>query len=220
MVFTDSKGQLWTTLTPTTQTNAEVSANAYVRQNPWKTDKYPLGKILQYAKAIHIPFAHTQRDVEFYQASPSIFKKFIMNAKAELMMDVPTGSRVVVLGKQEAYLVKLTSDVKAGMMPHVYLRRDLRNGGVRYYDGEENREWIASIQSFYVCHPDLSGQFKQPYGPMTILDPFFTLYRDVEVIADIHCDDWRVLNSGNKLPASGQQMFYFEPYDDGAVPNA
>lgn len=220
MVFQDAHGQLWTTVTPTSLANSEVSANYYVRQNPWKTDKYPLGTILEYAKAIHIPFAHTQRDVEFFQANSSIFRKFVMNQKAELMMNVPTGSRVVVLGKQEAYLVKLTSDVKAGMMPHVYLRRDLSTGGVHYYDGEENREWIDSIQSFYVCHPDLSGQFKKPYGPKTILDPFYTLYRDVEVIANIHCDDWRELNSGNRIPASGQSMFYFQPYDDGAAPNA
>jgi hypothetical protein len=217
MPFVDASGVSWNELKWVPFEQVELTTTHYLRQNPWKTDKYPLWSILNYAKKIHIPFAHTQRDAEFFKANKGIYEDNIMNEKSKLMMTLPVGEKIVVLGKQEGYIVELKSEVKAGHINPIYILRDLTRYRGPYVEHSDNEDWIASIKEFVPLVPHEIERLKANLtltSPNTVLDSFYGLYRDIEVIAKIKTDDWRYVG----LPASSGWLHnYFAPDRSGGT---
>lgn len=153
---------------------------AYIRQNCYKKNDEPLDSVLR-GNTIHVPWAHTKEDIIEYEQDPEAFlsrKKY-----AKTCVDLPTGSIVLIPNGKKGLIVRLTSGVKTGVMNSLCTavsHRDCGHPLVR--GGHRCHECNESIQE--VFNPSdvqkISAHLKNGH----VIEPFWSLYRDVEVIGD------------------------------------
>ncbi len=171
---------------PTTEEQeADLTSIAYVRQNAWKKE------VSQRSPAIvgllSLPYAHTKRDVEEYRRTSTI-----RESQAKLVADLPTGSLVFIPDGRDGSLVRLVSEVKTGILPLKLVRRE-RTCGHSYTEASSTCEACGNS---VVC----VGDMEDPLGQGYILEPFYSLYRECDIVGRIKIPptwDLRTLASQN-----------------------
>jgi hypothetical protein len=210
MPFKDAEGREWNAATPLAPPDiAELTTNYYVRQNPYKTDTYGLYTICATSKKLNIPFTSTKDDCNRYLANPQEYLR-TCNDKSRLLMNLPVGTLITVVGKHEAKIVKITSDVKAGHCSPVYV---VRNPAV--YDGlyteQTQEQYINSIVHFVVPTDDYSTKIINALKKGYLIEPFYSLYRDFEFVCRVECDDMRQIGGVASSGARTSHYYHYEP---------
>jgi hypothetical protein len=175
---------------------ATYTSIAYVRQNPWKTNTYtPF--ITLHSKKLHLPFAHG------YSVTTENAPQ-----QAKLGMELQIGDIVVCAYAQCALLVRITSEVKRGQIDPIYM---ILKPEEHY---QNPAEYGSGIVGFTLKVPyeadrqnDLIDGISWALDNDSILEPFFGLYRDIEVIGEItDVRDWRKIVG---MAASGRRTTHF-----------
>ena len=161
----------------------DVQSIGYVRQNPWRCltdDGYENVRI---SKKIHIPWSHTKNGVEEFRADP---EKFITESRGakyiQRCLAFPIGSTVLIPNGRQGILVRIVSEVKAGIIDTLYVTRVER---VCHHTITNSGECLA-------CHNSVSGVYKysdslglqENLKDGYIIEPFYSLYLDVEILGD------------------------------------
>lgn len=174
---------------------------AYFRQNPWKTDTYnPYLTII--SKKLHIPFAY----------GPFISSE---NApqQSQLGISLNIGDIVTcVYGSRRGLVVRITSEVKKGFISPLYIASDFNE---HYQLPAAYDSGVKSVVS-RIPYKDSPGSVvdgvKWSLENNFILQPFFGLYRDIEILGIIDgVDDWRNIAG---MASSGKRVTYYriQPY--------
>jgi hypothetical protein len=161
-----------------------VTAEYYVRQNPWRTNTYALD-FVRLTGAIHVPYAHSRLALDAHRDG-------FTPDDARLMIGIPVGAVVVVAGGGgEALLVRVTAPVKEGHLDPLYVAWD--QTPVRILDKNDAGAVQAALSA---------GQS---------LEPFVALYREVEVLGSIGgVADWRKIA---QMASSGRRVNHFKWHD-------
>ena len=163
----------------------DIVTTHFVRQNPGETGRYTLD-IVSATNAIHIPFAHAKVYVDAYTADPAAF---VPPEKARLVMSLPIDTCVVIAGKQQGVIARITSDIKAGILDPVYTAMDNEHRTVDYMMKNDSTKIASALEK------------------NLILTPFYTLYRTIEILGTIvDVDDWRTIA---QMGASGRRTLHF-----------
>ena len=157
-----------------------VTAEYYVRQNPWRTNTYALD-FVRLTGAIHVPYAHSRLALDAHRDG-------FTPEDARLAIGIPVGALVVVANNKEALLVRVTSPVKEGHLDPLYVAWDSA-APVRILDKNDTSAIQAALAA---------GQS---------LEPFVALYREVEVLGPIgEVADWRKVA---QMASSGRRVNHF-----------
>jgi hypothetical protein len=154
---------------------ATIVATHWVRQNPWAADVYPLDFVRRTGK-IHIPHTHTA-DTN----GPEL-------QKALCIANAPIGTIVVVAGKRQALLVRLTSECGRGPMAPLAYTTDP-------YDVFLNTDAARILPAV------AAGRAVQP---------FVALWRSVDIIGEVAPStvaDWRTIV---QMGSAGTKTNYFQ----------
>ncbi len=148
------------------QPNCVLAATHWVRQNPWAADVYPLDFVRLTGK-IHIPHTHNT-DTN----GPEL-------QKAMCIANAPIGSIVVVAGKRQALLVRLTSGCNRGpMSPLAY-----------------------TADPFHVFPNTDAAQILPAVAAGRPVQPFVALWRAVDIVGEVDpatVADWGLGSAGTK----------------------
>lgn len=206
-------------------TQALYTAVGFVRQNPWKTNTYSVYFGL-YSKKMHIPFAHGP-EMTIQNAPP----------KSQFAISLAIGDIVVCVYKDYYLLVRITSEVKRGIIDPVCIGLDVEEhyrNPIEY--GSGIKEFL--IKRTYV-YPDsdalddvLVDGVKDALQRNHIIEPFYGLYRDIEIIGrivggfDHHLTIASTASSGKRVlhfrtppPVSRSITFGFVGGDEYPAPN-
>lgn len=138
------------------------------------------------AAAIHIPFAHAKAYVDMYAKSPTAF---IPPEKSRLVMNLPIGTYIVIAGKQQGLIARIISEVNAGVMEPVYVATNQEHQVVDYILKYDHARIVSALRNNIT------------------LTPFYTLYRNVQVLGTItDVDDWRTIA---QMGSSGRRILHF-----------
>jgi hypothetical protein len=166
-----------------------VTAEYYVRQNPWRTNTYAL-EYVRLTGAIHVPYAHSRLALDAHRDG-------FTPDDARLVVGIPVGALVVVAGccyqndnQHRALLVRVTAPVKEGHLNPLYVAWDTSaHTPVRILDKNDASAVQAALSA---------GQS---------LEPFVALYREVEVLGPIgEVADWRKVA---QMASSGRRVNHF-----------
>lgn len=169
---------------------------AYFRQNPWKTDSYnPYLTIL--SKKLHIPFAHGP-----HMSSSNAPQQ------AQLGISLQVGDIVTcVFGSRRGLLVKITSGVKQGYIDPLYIACDAYDHFDTPADYASGIKSVISSKTYKDANNDVVNGVDWALENELILQPFFGLYRDIEIVGIIDgVDDWRNIAG---MSSSGKRIKHF-----------
>ena len=151
--------------------HADVISTAYIRQNPWKkqdrkTDCINTG-------LLSLPHAHDITCVEGFRLDGTI-----PEGPPRQVADLPLGTIAYIPNGRNGVLVRITSEVKAGIFPSLCIVRQARNCGHTYTRAsEECQECSISVISVE-NYPSMEA-----LGQGHLIEPFYTLYRECEPVA-------------------------------------
>ncbi|NBP66941.1 MAG: hypothetical protein EBU66_20135 [Bacteroidetes bacterium] len=162
------------------QTDTQTSA--YIRQNCNKKNKDPLDTVLR-GKTIHVPWGHVKQDIIDYEQDPDGFRT--RTKYANTCIEIPIGSLVLIPDGKKGLIVRLTSDVKSGVMSSLCTAVTPRNCGHLFVRGR-NRciECHNSIQENF--NPSDLQKISAHLNNGSNIEPFWSLYRDVEIIGEAY----------------------------------
>jgi hypothetical protein len=160
-----------------------VTADYYVRQNPWRTNTYALD-FVRLTGAIHVPYTHSQLALDAHHDG-------FTPEDARLTIGIPVGAIVVVAGNKEGLLVRVTSSVKEGALGPLYAAWDnSTHVPVRIFDKNDAEAVKVALDAGYA------------------LQPFVALYREVEILGPIgEVADWRKVA---QMASSGRKVNHFK----------
>ena len=179
---------------PTTDVSGAITAIGWVRQNPWKTNTYN-PNITLHAKKLHIPYAY----------GPTITRENAPD-KSQYALSLNIGDIIVCAYASCALLVRITSEVKRGVLEPVLMALNLEE----HY--QNPTEYGAGIRGFflkmpYATHGTEVDGVAMALDNNAIIEPFFGLYRDIEVIGEVvDVEDWRRIVG---MAASGKRTNHF-----------
>ena len=157
---------------------AVYTAVGFVRQNPWKTNTYSVYFGL-YSKKMHIPFAYGP-DMTIQTAPP----------KSQFSIALAVGDIVVCVYSDYYLVVRVMSEVKRGIIEPICIGLDAQE----HYQNPV--EYASGIKEFILkrtySYPDsdalddvLVDGVKDALERNRIIEPFYGLYRDIEIIGRI-----------------------------------
>jgi len=168
--------------------SSNIESSVYVRQNAWKKIEDILETIEQ-SKKIHLPHAHTKGDIELYNESKKINHMFAKN-----IANLPIGTIVLIPNKKNGLLVRLTSEVKSGILDNLCITVKSKVCGHEYTRSTNDcKNCSDAIESIF--NPLEVNRIQSFLKKGNSIEPFFTLYRDCDIIgkADYNGIDGRSL---------------------------
>jgi hypothetical protein len=185
-------------LTPQQQQQPVYQTVGYCRQNSWTKMYDPLDAV-KVSKKIHIPWVHTKGDVDEYLADPANYANNGPGSQfVNIIMNFPTDSLVLIPNGKHGLIVRIKSGVKAGIVESLAIACSTRtcghsnvNGGHKCVECDNSVKEVISSENTR----DIVKHLKSRH----ILEPFWGLYRDVEVVAhaDYNGTDGRSLAGPN-----------------------
>ena len=180
-------------------TPTAMKSSGYVRQNPWEklADKFDSVKN---SNKLHMPWGHTIDHVELFSRDPlAPFDSSLQGGSyRKVFYDFALDSVVLIPNGKSGLLVRIKSPVKAGKIETLCVACSDRTCGHR-----------NKISSCDLCRQSVQEVFnpsdkEQIIGHLSkghIIEPFYTLYRDVEIVgdADYNGVDWKTLASINAV---------------------
>jgi hypothetical protein len=179
---------------------------AYIRQNCNKKNDDPLGSV-QRTNAIHVPWAHTEQDTIEYQQDPQAFLE--KTKYARICVELPIGSLILIPSGKKGLIVRLTSDVKSGIMNSYCTAVTPRTCGHKYVCGKHRCAQCGdSVQE--VFDPSDAQKLSEHLKKGHLIEPFYSLYRDIEIVgeADYNGVDGRSMAG---LDSAGKWQRYWAP---------
>lgn len=152
----------------------EITSVVYVKQFPW--EKCPLGTIhARLSGKMHIPWAHDYNAVRRFQEAGTVesrYSKTVTELPVGAIAYIPSVKRQM---SEYGALVRITSEVKAGPLEGGFVVRNTKQCQHQYIDGTcvECRNSIVEVTP-----RDIFSHIEQGH----IVEPFWTLYREVELI--------------------------------------
>jgi hypothetical protein len=169
---------------------AAIPVPFYIRQNAYRTDTYSLDLVLKSQK-LHVPHAHQMSDVLSFSCEPH---SYLLGAhpQARRFVQVPQDTLLLCAGVREALLVRLTSTTKAGYCAPIY----------RILDP------ATTAPLAFTCADDIN-KITDALAAGHTLEPFYTLYRHIEIIGRIKdASDWRRVM---QMASFGECQNYVKP---------
>jgi hypothetical protein len=161
-------------------TETDIKTNAYIRQNCNSKNADPLNTVRR-GNTIHVPWAHTKQDITEYQEDPEAFLKRTKYAKT--CVELPIGSVILIPDRKKGLIVRLTSGVKTGIMSSLCTAVTHRIcGHTLVIGGRRCHECDASVQENF--NPSDVQKISAHLKLGHLIQPFWSLYRDVEIIGD------------------------------------
>ena len=160
-------------------TPTETKTVGYMRQNCNRKNKDPCGSVLR-GKTAHIPWVHTKHDIEEYEQDPT----FLQRTKyANIGAEFPVGSLVLIPDGKGGLIVRLTSEVKSGVMDSLCSAVSPRSCGHPLVRGKHRCvDCGQSVQE--VFDPSDSQKVTAHLMKGNLIEPFWSLYRDVEIVGE------------------------------------
>ena len=164
-------------------TPTEFESIAFIRQNASKKTTDIL-EIVCNSKKIHIPHLHNKTKYDSYnENSETMFSKpFHNNIYAKIAMDLPTGSIIIIPNVNKGLLVRIISSVNSGVIESLCCACSPRECGHSYVSSDcemcqESIQEIFDSSNITILHKHMKNG--------NILEPFYTLYRDIEICGDV-----------------------------------
>jgi len=160
-------------------TPTETKTVGYMRQNCNRKNKDPCGSVLR-GKTAHIPWVHTKHDIEEYEQDPT----FLQRTKyANIGAEFPVGSLVLIPDGKGGLIVRLTSDVKSGVMDSLCSAVSPRSCGHPLVRGKHRCvDCGQSVQE--VFDPSDSQKVTAHLMKGHLIEPFWSIYREVEIVGE------------------------------------
>jgi len=180
-----------------------MKSMAYIRQNPW--GKCPRGVDLAIAhEKIHIPWAHYHNiRTQYHQNGELDIESAGGKRIANVAINMPINSVVYIPGidGSDGALVRLTSNVKDGFLSAPYIFRTARTCGHEYTNNhcEICRNAIIRVDN----------QINNSLQLGHIIEPFSTLYRDVELIGRVKIPSNFDKMTGARRDSAGKEEQYW-----------
>ncbi len=156
---------------PTDIQHADITSTAYVRQNPWRaqTKKW---ECLQ-TGILSIPHAHDKMAVDRFREDGTV-----PEGQARQMAEFPLGTVVYVPDGRGGVLVRIVSEVKAGILPALCIVREAR---------ECDHTFTSATQACGACSNSVISVSDSPLREALdqgyLIEPFYSLYRECEPVA-------------------------------------
>jgi hypothetical protein len=160
-------------------TPTETKTVGYMRQNCNRKNKDPCGSVLR-GKTAHIPWVHTKHDIEEYEQDPT----FLQRTKyANIGAEFPVGSLVLIPDGKGGLIVRLTSEVKSGVMGSLCSAVSPRSCGHSLVRGKHRCvDCGQSVQE--VFDPSDSQKVTAHLMKGHLIEPFWSIYREVEIVGE------------------------------------
>jgi hypothetical protein len=164
-------------------TPTETKTVGYMRQNCNRKNNDPCGSVLR-GKTAHIPWVHTKHDIEEYEQDPT----FLQRTKyANIGAEFPVGSLVLIPDGKRGLIVRLSSEVKSGVMGSLCSAVSPRSCGHPLVRGKHRCvDCGQSVQE--VFDPSDSQKLAAHLMKGHLIEPFWSLYRDVEIVGEANYD--------------------------------
>jgi len=165
-----------------------ITANktvAYIRQNSWRKNT-DIIKILRVTKKMHTPWAHTKAAVDRFLENPTGFLESMDRGKGmvKIVMELPIGSPVLVPNGNRGLLTRITSEMKTGVIEGMCIACSPRVCGHSNMCGA-NGCAVCDESIREVFHTSDIQKIDRHLKDGNILEPFWSLYRDIEIIGDV-----------------------------------
>ncbi len=189
---------------------ADVESHCYIRQNPWKkgdAQLYPLSSGL-----LSLPYAHTKSAVEEFNANGTIPEGFPKKIAA-----LPIGTNVYTPDGHYGNIIKIVSEVKAGILPFLKVVRKPRNCSHTYTEPTYTCQACADS----VVYVGGGGNTDEFLGKGYLIEPYYTLYRECDPVATLKIEYEEDLRKYAGCNSFGMKKLYWkrneqslEDYDD------
>ncbi len=153
------------------ETPTDIQSVAYIRQNPWK--KCPNGVLLLRNNKLHLPWAHDYNAVRRFQENGEVVERW-----SKVVAELPVNCVAYIPGEYWGCLVRIKSEVKAGLVPNVYVVRDAKTCQHPYIIGACD---VCKGSILEVTNGDPLPHLEKGH----ILEPFWSLYREIEVMGNV-----------------------------------
>ena len=167
------------------ETPTEITSIAFVRQNPW-TEIYDVLDCVRKSCCLQIPFTHVKETVDAFESDRTTFLTTVPEKhrwKVSSCMRFALGSIVIVPNGNRGILVRIRSEVKAGILDSLYIACSARGcSHKRLSHGTFCESCHESV--WYIGDSADIPTFKSKLRKGLLIEPFYTLFYNVEIIGD------------------------------------
>ena len=163
-----------------TQTNLQSIAG--IRQKPFGQIEYEtVNMSLKNTKKVLLPYAHGEPTINIYKKN-----KIILDKDAKFVADLINGTIVLIATDgNKGVLVKLISDVKADKQEHLCIAIDMSDCTTHSHIYETNDCVNCRSAVKKIFNPNDLNEMRIQQALGRIIQPFYSLYRDCEILCDV-----------------------------------
>jgi len=178
-------------VTPSDGAQNDMKSVAYIRQNPWSKmeDDYKMNSVRLHRK-FHIPWVHTKETVAKYLENPGGFQPELngdIHGYAKICIGLAVGSLVLIPNGKIGLIVRITSDVKAGVIDSLCIACSPRTCGHSNVHGSHSCPTCSTSVQEVFSSSNTQKIIKYLKNGCNI-EAFWSLYREVEIVAHANYD--------------------------------
>jgi hypothetical protein len=181
-----------------------IKTSISIRQNPWQKGSDILD-IVRKSNKIYIPNLHTKDAIAEYNENPQQQSTTPLTQVSKNVIDLPIDSLAIIPNHNKGLLVKITSPVKSGIIETACIARSLRKCGHVHVSNNCN-SCKDSIRD--VFDSSNVNKFTAHLKSENIIEPFYTLYRDVTIIGDVDLNGLHPLMIVSTAPVSLKNQYW------------
>jgi len=146
-----------------------------IYQNAWNKTTSILD-IIRKTNKIFIPYIHTNEDITNYEKNPEDIHKY-----SKIAIDFPINSMILIPNGKKGLLVRITSPVYSGNIDYLCISCSPRKCGHTFVSHceicKDSIKEVFDSSNMNKIHNNLKNN--------NIIEPFYALYRHVEIIGDV-----------------------------------
>ena len=163
-----------------------------IRQNCWQHCDNPINMIKNTLK-IHVPWAHTKYQTDLYTKDFKKFRETAKNYSINALNTLKKDTIGIMEGFGRGLIIKIVSDIKAGIMKDICIVRKSRSCEHNYTQSVND---IGDMKGCEECHKsvvsvilvnDTKGM-QNAFSKGYIIEPFYSPHYDVEILGEVDYD--------------------------------
>jgi hypothetical protein len=164
-------------------TPTDIQTTAYIRQNCNKKNDDVIGPV-RISKKLHVPYAHTKQDIIDYSNNHNDYVNTNPGRRyIKIASELPNGSIILIPDGKKGLIVRMTSIVKSGIIESLCVASSPRTCGHPVIRDRHHCVTCAdSIEEIF--NPSDLQKISAHLKSGHLIEPFWSLYRDVEVIGE------------------------------------
>jgi hypothetical protein len=167
------------------ETPTDITSTAYVRQNPWEKI-YDVIDCDRISGCLQIPFTHFKETVDAFEKDRTTFLTTIPEkhrSQVSSCMSFPLDKIIIIPNGKKGLLVRIKSEVKAGVLNTLYIACSVRNCSHRQL---RHGTFCESCHNSVVYIGDSTNipTFQSKLSEGLLIEPFYTLFYEVDIIGE------------------------------------